>query len=49
MNSLIYKSAFIGFRIGDAAAMSVVLFLVILVVTILQFTYFRSRTTYEMS
>jgi len=49
MNSLIYKTAFVGFRIGDAAAMSVVLFLVILLVTILQFTYFRRRTTYEMS
>ena len=49
MNSLIYKSAFIGFRIGDAAAMSVVLFLVILAVTVGQFVYFRKRTTYEMS
>lgn len=49
MNSLIYKSAFVGFRIGDAAAMSVVLFVVILVVTIAQFRYFQNRTTYEMS
>ncbi|MBA8793140.1 multiple sugar transport system permease protein/sn-glycerol 3-phosphate transport system permease protein [Friedmanniella endophytica] len=49
MNSLIYKSAFVGFRIGDAAAMSVVLFVVILVVTIVQFGYFRNRTTYEMN
>lgn len=49
MNSLIYKSAFVGFRIGDAAAMSVVLFVVILAVTIGQFAYFRKRTTYEMS
>lgn len=49
MNSLIYKSAFVGFRIGDAAAMSVVLFALILVVTIAQFSYFRRRTTYEMS
>jgi multiple sugar transport system permease protein len=49
MNSLIYKSAFVGFRIGDAAAMSVVLFVVILAITILQFVYFRNRTTYEMS
>lgn len=49
MNSLIYKTAFVGFRIGDAAAMSVVLFVVILVVTILQFAYFSKRTTYEMT
>ncbi len=49
MNSLIYKSAFIGFRMGNAAAMSVILFLVILAVTIAQFAYFRKRTTYEMN
>ncbi len=49
MNSLIYKTAFVGFRIGDAAAMSVVLFAVILVVTIAQFAYFSRRTTYEMT
>jgi multiple sugar transport system permease protein/sn-glycerol 3-phosphate transport system permease protein len=49
MNSLIYKTAFVGFRIGDAAAMSVVLFVVILAVTIAQFIYFRRRTTYEMN
>lgn len=49
MNSLIYKSAFIGFRIGSASALSVVLFVVILAVTIGQFAYFRRRTTYEMS
>lgn len=49
VNSLIYKSAFTGFRIGDAAAMSVVLFAVILIVTITQFMYFRNRTTYEMT
>ena len=49
MNSLIYKSAFVGFRMGAASAMSVVLFLVILAITIAQFAYFRNRTTYEMN
>lgn len=49
MNSLIYKSAFVGFRIGAASAMSVVLFVVILAITIAQFAYFRNRTTYEMN
>ena len=47
-NLNIYNTAFQGFRIGEASAMSVILFLVILVVTVLQFTYFNRRTTYEM-
>ena len=47
-NLNIYNTAFIGFRIGEASAMSVILFLVILVVTIAQFRYFNKRTTYEM-
>lgn len=49
VNQLIYQQAFTGFNIGDASAMSVVLFAVILTVTIAQFVYFRKRTTYEMS
>ena len=49
VNPLIYKTAFVGFRIGEASAMSVVLFIVILAVTILQFAYFNKRTTYEMT
>jgi ABC-type sugar transport system permease subunit len=49
MNQLIYQEAFTNFNLGDASAMSIVLFAVILVITIAQFTYFRRRTTYEMS
>jgi ABC-type sugar transport system permease subunit len=49
MNINIYKSAFVGFHIGEASAMSVILFAVILIFTILQFTYFRRRTVYEMT
>jgi len=49
MNQLIYQEAFTSFNIGDASAMSVVLFGVILAVTIAQFVYFRRRTTYEMN
>lgn len=49
VNLQIYKSAFTGFRIGEASAMSVILFLVILVFTGLQFAYFRRRTVYEMT
>ena len=48
-NLNIYNTAFTGFRIGEASAMSVVLFLIILVVAIAQFTYFNRRTTYEIA
>ena len=46
--SVIYREAFVGFRMGRAAAMSVVLFLLLITVTIAQQVYFRRRTTYEM-
>lgn len=49
MNLSIYESAFVGFHIGEASAMSVVLFLIILFFTITQFVYFRKRTVYEMT
>jgi multiple sugar transport system permease protein/sn-glycerol 3-phosphate transport system permease protein len=45
----IYNTAFAGFRIGEASAMSVVLFLIILAITIAQFRYFNKRTTYEIA
>ena len=45
----IYNTAFSGFRIGEASAMSVVLVLVILAITIAQFRYFNKRTTYEIA
>ena len=48
-NLNIYNTAFAGFRIGEASAMSVVLFLIILAVSIAQFTYFNKRTTYEIA
>jgi multiple sugar transport system permease protein/sn-glycerol 3-phosphate transport system permease protein len=48
-NLNIYQTAFSGFRIGEASAMSVVLFLVILVITVAQFRYFNKRTTYEIA
>ncbi len=48
-NLNIYNTAFAGFRIGEASAMSVVLFLIILLVTIAQFRYFNRRTTYEIA
>jgi multiple sugar transport system permease protein/sn-glycerol 3-phosphate transport system permease protein len=49
INYQIYSTAFRNFDVGSASAMSVVLFGVILVVTVLQFRFFRSRTTYEVS
>lgn len=49
VNQLIYQEAFTNFDIGDASALSVVLFGVILLVTVAQFVYFRRRTTYEMN
>ncbi|MCU1528001.1 MAG: sugar transporter permease [Frondihabitans sp.] len=48
MNMLIYQNGFIGFRIGAASALSVILFLIILAVTLVQFRYFSRRTVYEM-
>jgi multiple sugar transport system permease protein/sn-glycerol 3-phosphate transport system permease protein len=49
MNQLIYQNGFVGFRLGVASALSVLLFVIILAVTITQFRYFRNRTTYEMT
>jgi ABC-type sugar transport system permease subunit len=45
----IYNTAFAGFRIGEASAMSVVLFAVILAITVVQFRYFSKRITYEIA
>jgi multiple sugar transport system permease protein len=49
INYQIYSTGFRNFDVGSASAMSLVLFGVILVVTFLQFRFFRSRTTYEVS
>ena len=48
MNMLIYQNGFIGFRIGAASALSVILFAVIMAVTLIQFRYFNRRTVYEL-
>jgi len=47
LNYQIYELGFVDFRLGEAAAMSVLLFAVILVFSIGQFWFFRHRTTYE--
>ena len=49
MTLTIYQTAFTDFRLGEAAALSVLLFAVILVFSIAQFVFFRNRTTYDYS
>jgi ABC-type sugar transport system permease subunit len=49
INYQIYQTAFQNFDVGSAAAMSLLLFAVILVVTVIQFRFFRSRITYEIA
>lgn len=49
MSLNIYNVAFQGTRYGEAAALSVLLFGVILIFSIGQFLFFRNRTTYEYS
>ena len=49
LNLKIYQVAFVDFRLGEAAAMSVLLFGVILIFSIGQFLFFKNRTTYEYS
>jgi multiple sugar transport system permease protein/sn-glycerol 3-phosphate transport system permease protein len=49
INYQIYSTAFRNFDVGSASAMSLLLFGVILVVTFLQFRFFRNRTTYEVT
>jgi ABC-type sugar transport system permease subunit len=49
LNLRIYQVAFTDFRLGEAAAMSVLLFGVILIFSVGQFLFFRNRTTYEYS
>lgn len=43
----IYDVGFVGTRYGEAAALSVLLFAVILIFSVGQFLFFRNRTTYE--
>jgi multiple sugar transport system permease protein/sn-glycerol 3-phosphate transport system permease protein len=45
----IYQIGFTDSRLGEAAALSVLLFAVILVFSIGQFAFFRKRTTYEFT
>lgn len=49
MNYYIYQQAFQFFHAGYAATLSILLFAVILLVTFIQFRYFRKRTVYDFS
>jgi multiple sugar transport system permease protein/sn-glycerol 3-phosphate transport system permease protein len=49
INYQIYSTGFRNFDVGAASAMSLLLFGVILVITFVQFRFFRTRTTYEVS
>jgi multiple sugar transport system permease protein/sn-glycerol 3-phosphate transport system permease protein len=49
INYNIYATGFQNFDVGSASAMSLLLFGVILVITVIQFRFFRNRTTYEVS
>lgn len=45
----IYEEAFVSLRLGRAAAMALVLFVALVVITLLQQRYFSRRITYDMS
>lgn len=47
--SRIYSEAFDALRLGRAATISLLLFLLLITVTVTQQLYFRRRTTYELS
>ncbi len=49
MNFTIYQHAFQFLQIGYASALSVILFVIILIITVLQFLYFRKRLVYDLS
>ncbi len=48
-NFEIYKEAFEFFHAGYASALSIVLFAIILVITMMQVLYFRKQTIYDLS
>lgn len=49
INFRIYETAFTKFDAGYASALSMLLFAIILIVTVLQLAYFRKRTQYDLS
>nr|WP_157085940.1 sugar ABC transporter permease [Devriesea agamarum] len=47
--SLIYREAFVSFRLGRASAIAVVLFVLLVLITVVQQRWFSRRITYDMS
>lgn len=43
----IYQDAFVNFRFGIGSAQALVLFAIILVLTVLQFTFFEKKVHYQ--
>jgi len=49
LNFNIFRQAFEFFHAGYASALSMVLFMILLIITLLQVLFFRNRTTYDLS
>jgi multiple sugar transport system permease protein len=49
LNFEIFRQAFVYFHAGYASALSMVLFLVLVIITLAQVLYFRKRTVYDLS
>lgn len=49
LNFNIFRQAFVFFHAGYASALSMVLFLVLVIITLFQVLYFRNRTVYDLS
>jgi multiple sugar transport system permease protein/sn-glycerol 3-phosphate transport system permease protein len=49
LNFNIFRQAFVFFHAGYASALSMVLFLILVIITLLQVLYFRNRTVYDLS
>lgn len=49
LNFNIFRQAFVFFHAGYASALSMVLFLILLIITLVQVLYFRNRTVYDLS
>ncbi len=49
LNFTIFQQAFVFFHAGYASALSMVLFAILLIITLLQVLFFRNRTIYDLS
>lgn len=49
LNFSVFQQAFVFFHAGYASALSMVLFAILIIITLLQVLFFRSRTLYDLS